>query len=252
MVSPGDLGELIKPFVFLDFVSGQAPQGAGFGFHPHSGIATLTYLLDADVTYEDTTGQDGVVRSTGLEWMRAGGGTWHKGALHPHGPTVTGFQLWVALPPGMEDGDAEGLYIEPDAVPQVGNVRVLLGEYEGAKNPIPAPSPMLYVDVELDAGESWRFDPPQGHTTAWVFVYSGSAKVASEPVEQELVLLDASDEAFEVVATKPTRFLMGCALTLDQPLVLGRYSVHTNAASLRKGEANIDEIGRRLRADGRM
>lgn len=60
------------------------PPGAGFGWHPHSGIATLTYQLNADTQYEDTAGQKGLVAATGLEWMRAGGGTWHQGFIHPH------------------------------------------------------------------------------------------------------------------------------------------------------------------------
>lgn len=78
LVSPGDLGEVIKPFIFLDrFESpagGQAPQ---FGMHPHSGIATLTYLIEGRVNYEDTTGNEGargVLPQGGVEWMMAGGG----------------------------------------------------------------------------------------------------------------------------------------------------------------------------------
>jgi len=110
MVSPGDpISERIKPFVFLDCIDAPVADGAGFGWHPHSGIATLTYALDADLAYEDTAGQEGLVKATGLEWMRAGGGTWHQGRLHPLGPTVTSFQLWLALPPELESGLAEGV-----------------------------------------------------------------------------------------------------------------------------------------------
>ena len=94
MVSPGDLGEHLKPFVFLDYVAGEVQPGAGFGWHPHSGIATLTYSLNSDAAYEDTTGQKGTIEATGLEWMRAGGGTWHQGFIHPREATVTSFQLW--------------------------------------------------------------------------------------------------------------------------------------------------------------
>jgi redox-sensitive bicupin YhaK (pirin superfamily) len=93
MVSPGDpISERIKPFVFLDFINGPVADGAGFGWHPHSGIVTLTYALNADVAYEDTAGQQGLVKAKGLEWMRACGGTWHQGRIHPNGPTVTSFQ----------------------------------------------------------------------------------------------------------------------------------------------------------------
>jgi redox-sensitive bicupin YhaK (pirin superfamily) len=252
MVSPGDLGERLKPFVFLDHANGHVRAGAGFGFHPHSGIATLTYQLNADVAYEDTAGQKGIVEATGIEWMRAGGGTWHQGFIHPHEDLVAGFQLWMALPPGAEDGPPEGIYVAPAQVPQVGNVRVLLGEYLGHTNPIPAPSPATYLDLVLDAGESWRFDPPAEHTVAWAFVYRGFARVCGEAVADELVVLDASTEPISIEAIEPSRVLFGSAKRHDYPLVLGSHSVHTNERSLARGAARIRAIREQLRRDGRI
>src|ERR1700694_3290810 len=79
VVSPSGTGERIKPFVFLDYVDALADAGPGFGIHPHSGIATITLLLQGDLQYEDTTGKDGILRAGGVEWMRAGGGVWHDG-----------------------------------------------------------------------------------------------------------------------------------------------------------------------------
>lgn len=252
MVSPGDIGERIKPFIFLDYVGGQVAPGTGFGFHPHSGIATLTYQVNADIAYEDTTGQKGVVKATGLEWMRAGGGTWHQGSLHPQADSVMGFQLWVSLPPALEDGPPEGRYVAPEQVPQVGNVRVLLGSWGGATNPIPAPSPMVYLDVVLEAGETWTFQPPAGHSVGWAMVYAGRARICSEELEGELVVLDESDGEFTVEPLQPCRVLVGCAVKHPHALVLGRYSVHSNAVSLAMGEANIRAIGQQLRQQGRM
>ena len=252
MVSPGDLGERLKPFIFLDYVGGRVAPGTGFGFHSHSGIATLTYQVNADVAYEDTAGQKGVVQATGLEWMRAGGGTWHQGTLHPRAESVMGFQLWLSLPPPLEDGPPEGLYVAPEQVPQVGNVRVLLGSWGGATNPIPTPSPAVYLDVVLEAGESWRFEPPDGHTVGWAMVYAGRARICGEELEGELVVLDESDGAFTVEAVQSCRVLVGCAAKHPHALVLGRYSVHSSAASLAKGEANIRAIGQQLRQQGRM
>lgn len=257
MVSPGDIGERIKPFIFLDYVGGKIAPGTGFGFHPHSGIATLTYQVNADIAYEDTTGQKGRVKATGLEWMRAGSGTWHQGSIYPQAESVMGFQLWVSLPPPVEDGPPEGLYVAPEQVPQVGNVRVLLGSYGGATHPIPAPSPMVYLDVVLNPGETWSFTPPAGHTIGWAMVYAGRAQICGEAVESELVVLNESDGAFTVEALEPAaetpcRVLVGCALKHPHPLVLGRYSVHSNRASLAQGEANIVAIGQQLRRDGRL
>jgi len=79
LVSPSDIGELIKPFVFLDHFE-VAPRPEPFmGIHPHSGIATLTVVLGGGVVYEDTTGKTGTVPTGGLEWMKAGNGVWHDG-----------------------------------------------------------------------------------------------------------------------------------------------------------------------------
>src|SRR5260370_25580099 len=73
LMSPGDVGEVLKPFVFLDlFDNGGKPIG-GFGLHPHSGIATLTYVAEGSVGYEATNGANGVLEAGAFEWMQAGG-----------------------------------------------------------------------------------------------------------------------------------------------------------------------------------
>ncbi len=252
MVSPGDIGESIKPFVFLDHVHGHVPPGAGFGWHPHSGIATLTYQLNADTQYEDTAGQKGLVAATGLEWMRAGGGTWHQGFIHPHAETVQAFQLWVALPPELENGPAEGIYVPPAQVPQVDNVRVLLGEYQDARNPIPSPSPIVYLDVVLRAGEQWAYTPAPDQTVAWAFPYSGEIIVGDEPIANELIVFEASNQPVSITATTDARLLFGCARKHDHPLVLGSHSVHTGEPALRQGVAYIQDIRQQLTAAGRL
>jgi redox-sensitive bicupin YhaK (pirin superfamily) len=250
LVSPGDLGERLKPFVFLDHVEGVIEPGTGFGWHPHSGIATLTYSLNSDAAYEDTTGQRGIIEATGLEWMRAGGGTWHQGFIHPRAPTTTAFQLWIALPPGVEDGPSQGIYVAPGEVPQVRNVRVLLGSYEGHTNPIPSPSPIAYLDVVLGRGESFTYAPPPGHDVAWAFLYQGRAQVSGDDVERELVVFAEGDEPFTVHAVDDVRLLVGSAQKHPYPLVLGSHSVHTNAASLARGVARIREVGAQLHQRG--
>ena len=253
MVSPGDpISERIKPFVFLDFIDAPVAAGTGFGWHPHSGIATLTYALNADVAYEDTAGQRGIVKATGLEWMRAGGGTWHQGRIHPHGQRVTGFQLWLALPPELENGPAEGLYVAPEAVPQLDHVRVLLGRYGERSHPIPAPSPLLYLDVELAAGEQRSVQPASGHRVAWVFVYRGAANVQGEAISEELVVLEPGDGPLAIEAIEPCRFLLGSAVPHDHPLVLGSHSVHTSREALAQGVAGIEAIGQQHRSAGRI
>ena len=253
MVSPGDpISERIKPFVFLDFIDAPVADGTGFGWHPHSGIATLTNALNADVAYEVTAGQNGVVKATGLEWMRAGCGTWHQGRLHPHGPTVTAFQLWLALPPELENGPAEGVYVAPESVPLQGPVRVLLGQYGESSHPIAPPSPLQYLDVALAPDESWTLQPPRGHSVAWVFVYRGEALINGDPVGDELVALEPGDGDVVVKAVEPCRLLVGSAALHDHRLVLGSHSVHTSRQALAKGEMEITRVGQELRASGRV
>jgi redox-sensitive bicupin YhaK (pirin superfamily) len=252
MVSPNGLGEVLKPFIFLDHVHGHVAPGTGFGWHPHSGLATLTYSLNSDVAYEDTAGQKGRVLATGLEWMRAGGGTWHRGSIHPREETVTSFQLWVALPPGVEDGPPEGIYVPPERVPQVGNVRVLLGAHGGQENPIPAPSPLSYLDVTLGPGEVWAHSPPAGHVIAWAFVYWGRARIGGELIADELVVLAEGPGEVRIEAEGPARVLVGTAARHEHPLVLGDYSVHTNPESLARGEENIRAVRGELRRSGRL
>ncbi len=101
LMSPSDFGEILKPFVFLDFFD---YQGAAFtaGLHPHSGIATLSYILEGSVNYIDPDKVKGTVPVGGVEWMQAGRGMWHGGGINAG--RTRGFQLWIALPPKLEAG----------------------------------------------------------------------------------------------------------------------------------------------------
>src|SRR3984893_12981712 len=106
LMSPPAFGRLLKPFVFLDVFETRGNPFSGFGLHPHSGIATLTYVAEGSVRYEDTNGATGLLRAGGIEWMRAGGAVWHGGGAGEPGRT-RGFQLWVSLPPELELGPSE-------------------------------------------------------------------------------------------------------------------------------------------------
>jgi redox-sensitive bicupin YhaK (pirin superfamily) len=86
LMSPSDLGDILKPFVFLDlFDTEEASSFSGFGLHPHSGIATLTCMLEGSVRYEDTTGATGILPEGGVEWFKAGRGAWHGGGVGESG-----------------------------------------------------------------------------------------------------------------------------------------------------------------------
>src|ERR1700704_6097874 len=172
LMSPSDFGRLLKPFVFLDLFDTQKNAFSGFGLHPHSGIATVTYVAEGSVSYEDTNGATGILPAGGLEWMRAGRGVWHGGGTGEPGRT-RGFQLWVALPPELELGTSESVYLAPEVIPQDGPARVLLGSYRTATSSIEAPSPMNYLAVRLKTGERWSYQPSAGHTVLWIAVGMG-------------------------------------------------------------------------------
>jgi redox-sensitive bicupin YhaK (pirin superfamily) len=251
LMSPSGLGELLKPFVFLDladFDSRFAPTPMDFMWHPHSGIATVTVMLEGQVRYADTIGQEGMLPAGGVEWMRASNGVWHTG--EPKG-RAKAFQLWVALPPELENAANASYYVAPKDVPDEGPARVILGAYGKAKSPIASP-PMTYLAVSLKAGERWTYQPPQGHAVAWVAVHEG-VLLASSPIPTgEIAVFEPSEEPIDFVAQGDTGFVLGSGARHPYDLALGNYSVHTSEEALRQGEAEIRRIGQKLRADGTL
>jgi redox-sensitive bicupin YhaK (pirin superfamily) len=252
LMSPGDLGEVLKPFVFLDIFDNRGEQFPTFGLHPHSGLATLTYLAEGSVSYEDTNGATGILRAGGVEWMRAGKGVWHAGGAGDPGRT-RGFQLWVALPPHLELGAPESIYQSAADIPEAGPARVLLGSHAGATSAIAAPSAINYLAVTLKAGETWRYDPPAGHTVLWAAIGKGVVEMSSKPFEHgEIVVFEANEDPVAFKARTDTEFVIGSAVRHPHDLVLGYYSVHTTAEALRIGEAHINAIRDTLVAKGRL
>jgi redox-sensitive bicupin YhaK (pirin superfamily) len=252
LASPSDIGELIKPFVFLDHAV-VAPTGKPmFGMHPHSGIATLTTVLSGGISYADTTGKNGELPAGGLEWMKAGNGVWHDGNVLP-GEPVRLFQLWVALPPSLENSPPESQYISPAQVQRDGPVRVILGRHGSAVSDIRAPEGINYFHVQLSAGQTWRYVPPARHNVSWLAIDKGRLS-ASEPIEAgQLAVFEESDGApIELQAEVATSFVIGSAIKHPYPLVLGNYSVHTSKDALAQGESEIRRIGRDLGAQRRV
>ncbi len=251
LVSPSDLGQRLKPFIFLDLFDAAAGSFKGFGKHPHSGIATLTWLIQGSTDYEDSTGKAGVLAERGVEWMQAGGGVWHSGAPHQQQRT-RGFQLWVALPPELENAAPLSQYIAPGLIERDGPALVLLGRLGAASSVITPPSPMNYLSVTLAAGERWSYQPPSGHDVAWMAVNSGSVFAPSRLDVGELAVFEPSQNPIALRADVDCEFVLGSAASHPHDLAIGNYSVHTNPQALREGEAQIARIGARLRAEGRL
>jgi redox-sensitive bicupin YhaK (pirin superfamily) len=244
VVSPADIGKLIKPFVFLDYFDFEPRGGAMFPMHPHSGIATLTILLSGRMSYEDTTGASGHLAEGGLEWMRASGGVWHDASPTGSG-RFHGYQLWVALPPQLENGRAESQYLPPEAVPQVGPARVVLGTFGHANSPVHAPS-------GLEDGERWSYQPGPDQTVAWTHVNTGELEVAGQHLRNEIAVFEESNGRVDFRAHGNTDFIVASAVKHPHDLVLGHYSVHTNSYALQQGELEIARIGQGLRARRRI
>jgi redox-sensitive bicupin YhaK (pirin superfamily) len=251
LMSPGDLGEVLKPFVFLDLFEMDKISFPGIGLHPHSGIATVTYLFEGSVRYEDSNGTTGVLSEGGIEWFKAAHGAWHGGGLGDTGHT-RGFQLWLALPPDEELGAVENIYLSPDAVARDGPARILIGRHGEARSSLKAPGALNYLAVRLRAGESWRYRPDARHTVGWLAVSAGELLVPDTVDTGELAIFEPSNNPINIDAKTDADFVLGSAAAHTHDLVLGQYSLHTSAATLRAGEGRIDEIQQRLENEGRL
>lgn len=163
------------PFLLFDDFSGAEPADymAGFPWHPHRGIETVTYILDGSVRHRDSMGNEGVIGKGDLQWMNAGSGIIHEEM--PEGANgIKGFQLWVNLPKDAKMSTPNYQDIHMKAVPEVGlagggRIKVIAGEIEQTAGPVKdiVASPM-YLDVKLTPEERFMFPVVPTNTT---FVY---------------------------------------------------------------------------------
>lgn len=253
LVSPGDLGEIIKPFVFLDVFDMDSSRTSLFGYHPHSGIVTVTVIFAGDVAYEDSTGKAGLLTAGTVEWMQAGNGVWHTTSpVAKAGTRLQGFQLWLALPESLENAAPESLYIESQQIPKIGAARVIIGEYQGASSPLPQISPITYLHVHLEDGEQWTFEPPSNHDVLWIAINEGGLEVAGDVISNEIAIFDKNTAILAVKARGVANFVLGSAATHPHPLFTGHYSVHTTEDALKLGEAGIRKVGKLLKVAGKI
>jgi len=208
-------------------------------------------MIEGDIAYEDTTGAKGVLLGGGVEWMQAGNGVWHDVAP-ANGPSIRGFQLCVALPASQENAPTQSPYLKPSQIPQEGPARALLGQYGTARSSIPAPAGMNYLVVNLRDGERWTYEPPTGHTVAWLAVRAVQLEAETLVDTGELAVFEESNQAIDIVARGDTSLVLGSAVKHPHDLVLGYYSVHTSEAALEQGETEIKRIGARLQQEGRL
>jgi quercetin 2,3-dioxygenase len=197
----GDTSEF-DPFLLLDDFRNDRPDDylAGFPWHPHRGIETITYVLAGSVDHGDSLGNRGTLGGGDVQWMTAGRGILHqempKGDAHGQ---MHGFQLWANLPaslkmtaPRYQDVVSNDI---PVAVDDDGTrVRVICGNFWGQTGPIDgvAADPR-YLDVSVPPGVTRRLpvETPR-HAFAYVFAGAGSFRDASDPQPVKTELVDAS------------------------------------------------------------
>jgi hypothetical protein len=118
------------------------------------------------------------------------------------------------------------------------------------KSIVESPAGITYLDVRLKAGQRWTFHPSKGHDVAWIASHHGIVTTPAQVSTGEVAVFEEGDQAITFEARSDAGFILGSAVKHPYDLVTGHYSVHTNADSLRIGESNIAEIGRRLHNQG--
>ncbi len=233
------------PFLLFDDFRGDTPDDylAGFPWHPHRGIETITYVLAGSVEHGDSLGNTGSLGAGDVQWMTAGSGILHQempkgdelGRMH-------GFQLWANLPKRLKMTppryqDVLGKDI-PEVVDDDGTrVRIVCGSFWGKKGPVEgvAADPR-YLDVSVPPGHTRRLEVEvTRHAFAYVFAGAGTFRDASDPravqteglsgaitasdvANRSLVLFDRGDEVVVQAGDEGIRFLLVSGQPLEEPV----------------------------------
>ncbi|MBV9342682.1 MAG: pirin family protein [Acidobacteria bacterium] len=265
----GKTGEF-DPFLLLDDFRNDNPADylAGFPWHPHRGIETITYVLAGSVEHGDSLGNKGKMTAGDVQWMTAGSGILHQEM--PKGDStgrMHGFQLWANLPSSLKMTDPRYQDIPSSAIPEVtdddgSRVRVVCGEFGGKKGPVEgvAADPN-YLDISV---------PPEGRkrlkieTTrnAFAYVFAGSGKfldasspqpVLTEQVgtasarttydarDHSLVLFDRGDEIGVQAGDEGIRFLLVSGKPLEEPVAWYGPIVMNTQEQLRRAMRELHE-----------
>ena len=198
----GDTSEF-DPFLLFDDFRNDRPADymAGFPWHPHRGIETITYVLNGTVNHGDSLGNRGALGAGDVQWMTAG-----RGILHQEMPQgdeqgrMHGFQLWANLPASLKMTDPRYQDIKSPDIPEVTDddgtrVRVIIGDFWGKKGPIEgiAADPR-YLDVWVPPGTRKTIPVELGrHAFAYVFEGTGTFRDASAPQGVMTERTDGSD-----------------------------------------------------------
>jgi redox-sensitive bicupin YhaK (pirin superfamily) len=236
------------PFLLLDDFRNDIPEDflAGFPWHPHRGIETITYVLAGTVEHGDSMGNRGAISPGDVQWMTAG-----RGIIHQEMPKgdelgrMHGFQLWANLPSSLKMTAPRYQEIKAAAIPSITDddgthVRIVSGDFWGAKGPIDgiAADP-TYLDVSVPPRKRKSL-PMDTRRHAFAYVFAGSGKFcnASEPLavptegvqwletvappveadNRSLILFDSGDEVTVEAGEDGIRFLLVSGKPLEEPV----------------------------------
>ena len=242
----GNTSEL-DPFLLFDDFRNDNPDDylAGFPWHPHRGIETITYVLAGNVEHGDSLGNRGSLGAGDVQWMTAGSGIMHQEM--PQGDAqgrMHGFQLWANLPASLKMTAPRYQDIVAADIPEVVDddgtrVRVIVGDFWGKQGPVDgvAADPQ-YIDVSVPPGKRKRLKvDTTRHAFAYVFAGSGTFRDASDPHgvlteatdgtdvirrdetgNRSLVLFDSGDEVGVQAGDEGIRFLLVSGKPLEEPV----------------------------------
>ena len=235
------------PFLLLDDFRSDDPEDylAGFPWHPHRGIETITYVLAGSVDHGDSIGNRGVISPGDVQWMTAGRGIYHQEM--PHGDDKgrrPGFQLWANLPAALKMTEPRYQEIKSADIPEITDddgtkVRLICGAFWGARGPVEgiAADP-VYVDVSVPPGRQKTL-PVEMNKHAFAYIFSGSGQFVnssapravptedliteqitySNPAEnRSLVLFDRGDSITVQAGEEGIRFLLVSGRPLQEPV----------------------------------
>jgi len=168
------------PFLLLDNFGSDNPKDyiAGFPWHPHRGIETVTYMLDGVVEHGDSMGNSGTISSGDVQWMTAGSGIIHQEMPKPSKGTMRGFQLWSNLPAANKMMKPRYQDVPSSVIPtiQIGDgadAKIIAGELEGTTGPVKEIiSDPLFFDITVESGKSVVLPVHDGYTV-FAYVYDG-------------------------------------------------------------------------------
>ena len=215
------------PFLMLDSFDSTNPADylAGFPWHPHRGIETITYLISGRIEHMDSLGNKGEIAAGESQWMSAGSGILHQ-EMPQASERMLGFQLWLNLPRAEKMSEPAYLSITPADIPVVetgaAKVRVLSGSYGGASGVTPRHIQAGILDISLPHGEAITI-PTKPEETVFAFLIEGDAVIDAHLLSEKTAVLFGSGDSISVEATpdRDLRLIVFSGKALHEPIAWG-------------------------------